>query len=109
MSATECPHCHKFFTLMDRTACPYCFGDLLEPVAPPVVPPVVNNLPELTCPKCGSAYLTGDKKGFGLGKAVVGGVLLGGVGLLGGFIGSRKIMVSCMQCGHAWEPGKNSD
>lgn len=107
MSASECPHCHKFFTLMDRTACPYCFKELPATGAPPVVaPPVVDSQPKFTCPKCGSAYLTGDKKGFGLGKAVVGGVLLGGVGLLGGFVGSRKIMVSCMQCGHAWEAGK---
>ena len=111
MSATECPHCHKFFTLMDRTACPYCFGDLLAPAPPSSMvhqesTTLRSSGNAFACPKCGSTNLTGDKKGFGLGKALVGGVLLGGVGLLGGFVGSRKITVTCMQCGHAWEAGK---
>lgn len=108
MSDYKCPYCKKFLTghlkrtglsIDDLTCCPHCDGDLLA--SPPFSSPR-----QYLCPRCGSANLTGDKKGFGLGKAVVGGVLLGGVGLLGGFIGSRKIMVSCMQCGHAWEAGK---
>ena len=40
----------------------------------------------IKCPACRSTQITANKKGFGLGKAVVGGVLLGGVGLLGGFL-----------------------
>ena len=58
------------------------------------------------CPRCGSENLSGNKKGFGLGKAVIGGVLTGGVGLLGGFIGSNKVLVTCMECAHSWEAGK---
>ena len=56
------------------------------------------------CPRCRSTQLTANNKGFGLGKALVGGVLLGGVGLLGGFLGSRKVQITCLKCGHSWKP-----
>lgn len=59
----------------------------------------------IRCPKCSSDQLTSQKQGFGLGKAVVGGVATGGVGLLAGFIGSGKVRVTCLRCGHAWKPG----
>ena len=52
------------------------------------------------CPKCGSSSIQAMKKGFGLGKAAVGGLLLGPVGLLGGAIGSNKIKRVCLNCGH---------
>lgn len=60
----------------------------------------------IKCPKCGSTQITADKKGFGLGKAAAGGVLLGPVGLLGGLVGSKKVMVTCLKCGKTWEAGK---
>ncbi len=60
----------------------------------------------MKCPKCGSSQISADKKGFGLGKAVGGGLLLGPIGLLGGLIGSKKVMVTCLKCGHQWEAGK---
>lgn len=56
------------------------------------------------CPKCLSTSLSANKKGFGLGKAVVGGALLGPVGLLGGAIGKNKMEVYCMKCGHKFRP-----
>lgn len=56
------------------------------------------------CPRCSSTQITGFKKGFGLGKAVGGGVLLGPLGLLGGFIGSKKVVITCLKCGHQWKP-----
>jgi len=37
----------------------------------------------IKCPKCRSSQVTANNKGFGLGKAAVGGLLLGPVGLLG--------------------------
>lgn len=55
------------------------------------------------CPQCNSTQITGKKKGFGLGKAVIGGMLLGPFGLLGGAIGSNKTMVVCLNCGHEWK------
>lgn len=54
------------------------------------------------CPVCSSTQITGKKKGFGLGKAVIGGLILGPFGLLGGAIGSNKTMVVCLNCGHEW-------
>jgi tellurium resistance protein TerD len=62
--------------------------------------------PTLCCPKCSSVDLAANKAGFGLGKAIVGGVLIGGVGLLGGFIGSTKVDITCMKCGYSWKAGK---
>lgn len=56
------------------------------------------------CPRCGSAQLTANKKGFTLGKAVAGGLLLGPAGLLGGFFGSNKVIITCLKCGHQWKP-----
>ena len=55
------------------------------------------------CPKCLSTSVQPFKKGFGLGKAVVGGVLLGGVGLLGGAIGKDKIEMHCLKCGNKYK------
>ena len=58
----------------------------------------------IKCPKCRSTNISANKSGFGLGKAVVGGVLTGGVGLLAGFVGSRKIYLTCLKCGYSWKP-----
>jgi len=61
---------------------------------------------QIKCPKCGSTHLTANKKGFGLGNAAVGGLLLGPVGLLGGLIGGGKVKITCLNCGHEWKPGQ---
>ena len=58
----------------------------------------------LKCPVCGSANLTTNTKGFSAGKALVGGALIGGGGLLAGFIGSDKVRITCLKCGHHWNP-----
>lgn len=60
----------------------------------------------LKCPRCQSTQLHAGNKGFSLGKAVTGSLLVGGAGLLGGFIGSKKIMITCLKCGHKWQAGK---
>lgn len=65
----------------------------------------ISNVP-IRCPKCGSSNLTANNKGFGVGKAVIGGAILGPVGLLGGFVGSSKVKVTCLQCGNQWTAGK---
>lgn len=56
----------------------------------------------MNCPKCGSADIMSQKAGYGVGKAVTGLALTGGIGLLGGFIGSNKINTHCLKCGHKW-------
>ncbi|MBC9786619.1 hypothetical protein H1S01_19425 [Heliobacterium chlorum] len=58
------------------------------------------------CKKCGSSQVSVGDKGFGLGKAAIGGILLGPVGLLGGLVGSKKTVIICLKCGHRWEVGK---
>lgn len=58
------------------------------------------------CPKCGSTSISADKKGFGVGKAVVGAAIAGPIGLVGGNIGAKKVRVTCLNCGHQWIAGK---
>lgn len=60
------------------------------------------------CPNCDSTQLMATKKGFGVGQAAVGAILLGPVGLASGMIGSNQLILSCMKCGHQWEPGKTT-
>lgn len=77
------------------------------PLVPPVLPPSSSYNPDapIRCPMCHSSQVTANSKGFGVGKAVVGGILLGPFGLLGGLIGGSKIKITCLKCGHCFEPG----
>ncbi|MCM3567987.1 TerD family protein [Neobacillus mesonae] len=61
---------------------------------------------EITCPSCHSANVRTGKKGFGLGKAAIGGLILGPVGLLGGFIGQNQLKFTCNNCGSTWSPSQ---
>jgi predicted RNA-binding Zn-ribbon protein involved in translation (DUF1610 family) len=54
------------------------------------------------CPKCNSENIFSGQKGFATGKAAVGALLLGPVGLLGGMIGSKKAELVCKDCGNKW-------
>lgn len=67
-----------------------------------------ETVPKVTCPKCGSDQITANKKGFSAGKAVVGGLLTGGIGLAAGAIGSGKIKITCLNCGHEFKPGEKA-
>ena len=60
----------------------------------------------LHCPNCGGTQLSAGNKGFCAGKALAGGILVGGLGLLAGFWGSKKIEISCLHCGHQWQAGQ---
>ncbi len=60
---------------------------------------------QVKCPRCGSEQLTANKKGFGFGKGVTGGLIAGHVGLIAGFLGSGKVLVTCLKCGHQWKAG----
>lgn len=61
---------------------------------------------EIICPRCHSSNVRTGKKGFGLGKAAIGGLILGPVGLLGGFIGKNQLKFSCNSCGNSWSPSQ---
>lgn len=63
----------------------------------------------MVCPRCHSNQVTAGKKGFGLGKAAIGGVLLGPVGLLAGFIGSKNMEFACLSCKERWNSGSNTN
>ncbi len=54
--------------------------------------------------KC--TQLTSNNKSFNVGKAVGGLLLVGIAGLLGGFIGNKKVIITCLKCGHQWKAGK---
>ena len=60
-----------------------------------------------SCPMCGETtkwkQVKKKKKGFSVGKAVVGGSLLGPVVLLGGALGERKAYYCCGKCGFEHE------
>ncbi|MDV7719027.1 hypothetical protein GA840_04080 [Pediococcus ethanolidurans] len=69
---------------------------------------MVNEAKAPKCPKCGSKNLQivgNHRKGFSVGKAVVGGALTGGVGTLAGFAGKKgkKTDMICMNCGKTFK------
>lgn len=110
-----CPNCHSQLRTYTAQQCKDCKASWRE------LPPSLESYPkkissiksvetdstnEIKCPNCKSKSITANKKGFGLGKAIVGGILTGGVGLLGGFIGSNEIKLTCLNCGNVWKPAK---
>jgi len=61
---------------------------------------------KIVCPKCGSDQITANKHGFSAGKAVAGAVLTGGIGLLAGMHGSKKVDITCLACGKTFHAGE---
>ncbi len=61
---------------------------------------------QIHCPRCNSVQLTANQKGFSGGKAVAGVLLTGGIGLLAGTIGSKKVTITCLSCGKQFKPGE---
>lgn len=56
------------------------------------------------CPKCGSTSLSSNKQGFGIGKALIGAAAITNpIGLVAGNINSKKVHVTCLNCGHKWK------
>lgn len=60
----------------------------------------------VVCPKCGSKSITAQKKGFGLAKGAAGVFVAGAYGVVAAGIGKNKILITCLNCGHRWKPGK---
>lgn len=59
------------------------------------------------CPRCGKNFTMrpdGESKGgVSVGKAAVGGLLLGPIGLLAGALGKKKTIFVCINCGYTIE------
>ena len=55
------------------------------------------------CPSCGEMQgwkaVDQSNKGFSVGKAAAGAVLLGPVGLVGGALGKKSVTYYCQKCG----------
>lgn len=55
------------------------------------------------CPMCGEKFqwklVDTSNKGFSVGKAAAGAILLGPVGLVGGALGKKKQAYYCGKCG----------
>ncbi|MFR1708926.1 MAG: hypothetical protein ACLSV2_08500 [Clostridium sp.] len=58
------------------------------------------------CPKCHSTSISTTDKKLSLGRAAVGGVLLGETGAILGGLSSKKVQVICLNCGYKWKPSK---
>lgn len=102
-----CPECGS--KVEGMKFCPECGNQIGQSPASITQPQAIYTpAPDYAarCPKCGSTSLSADKKGFGIGKAVVGAALTGGIGLAAGNIGSKKVRVTCLGCGHQWMAGK---
>lgn len=108
VTVVECLGCHEQIPL-DEELCPHCglFNSQKYKHLQPEEPEEQQHTHAVKCPRCRSTSFTAGNKGFGLGKAAGGWVLLGPVGLLGGLLGSKKTLVTCLQCGHKWVPGRN--
>ena len=63
--------------------------------------------PQIKCPKCESTQITANKKGFSTTQAIGCAILTGGIGLVAGTIGSGKIKITCLACGHQFKPGED--
>lgn len=58
------------------------------------------------CPKCRMGWMKsiGERKGgFSAGKAAVGAVIAGPIGLAAGALGRKKVMYQCDRCGYMVE------
>lgn len=84
----KCPSCHR----THRRSVPIYTASMQE---------ICTQEPEkpLLCPHCGSGEFDIVKEGFDAGKAAIGGVLLGPIGLLAGASDSNNIQRICRRCG----------
>lgn len=59
---------------------------------------------EVRCPKCGSRQINANPRGFSIGKAAAGTIIMGPIGALAGAHGSAVVYITCLSCGTKWNP-----
>lgn len=109
----RCEYCDVEVVAYPESGLCACCGAKLppRPVAAPVPP--VNTLPvedspflfdpaPLRCPYCQSTQIQTQSRGFSWGLAILGLFLFSLLGLLMGFIGSKKTRCYCSHCGRKW-------
>lgn len=107
MSLINCPECNK--EVSDKaTACPHCGNPMNSVVIPKsdLAAHEVDKKEYIFCPKCLSTHVHSEQKGFSGGKALVGAVIAGPLGLLAGTIGSKKVKFTCQKCGYNFMAGE---
>jgi len=58
----------------------------------------------IVCPKCGSDEIAVQgRKGFSTGKALVGAILVGPLGVAAGGLHHQNILLTCSNCGYSWQ------
>ena len=62
----------------------------------------------MKCPRYGSTSLAANKKGYGIGKGIIGARIFGSLGLMAGNIGAQNVTVTCMRCGYQFKPRKTA-
>lgn len=61
---------------------------------------------QIVCPKCRNSYLqaVGERTGgFSGGKAALGAIIAGPIGLAAGALGKKKTLYQCPRCGYTVE------
>jgi endogenous inhibitor of DNA gyrase (YacG/DUF329 family) len=96
MPLINCPECGK--EISDKAvSCPNCGF--------PINKKASNDEEYMCCPKCLSKDLHVEQKGFSGGQALAGAVMVGGIGLLAGTMGSKDVQVTCLKCGAKFKAG----
>lgn len=103
MALINCPECNN--EVSDKAnSCPKC-GCPIQPTKS-TDQNKEDDKEYIFCPNCLSNHLHSEQKGFSGGKALAGAVLAGGIGLLAGTIGSKKVDITCLKCKHKFKAGE---
>lgn len=105
MALIKCPECGK--EVSDKAcSCPNCGYPILQnPISQSKTEDTESEKKLIFCPKCLSTHVHAEQKGFSGGKALAGVVAIGGIGILAGTIGSKKVNITCLKCGYKFMAG----
>lgn len=106
MSLIKCSECNK--EISDKASvCPHCgnpMNTLIE--NDNFLSSDAIEQEYIFCPKCFSTQIHSEQTGFSGGKALVGAITVGPLGLLAGTIGSKKVNMTCLKCTNRFKAGE---